>query len=143
MAPRALAWKRNGHDRVFHRSENGAFTFLAGGQEPFHRDVAQAARGHVGDSQQAHVVMRIEERLEIGDEILESRAGRKSSDRQSDGSARSACRERGFQRRATGDWCGTRIACSPHVALWVVPGIFNLFDHSARLRFIVGESVQR
>jgi hypothetical protein len=33
---------------------------MARAQQPFHGHIAQAARGHVGDAQQADVVVRIE-----------------------------------------------------------------------------------
>ncbi len=61
--------KLNGHERVFHRSEHGAKPVMAGGQQAFHRHVAQAARGRVGDAQQADVVVRIDEHLEIREKI--------------------------------------------------------------------------
>ena len=44
---------------------------MAGGEEPFHRHIAQAARRNVGDAQQADVIVRIDERLHVGQEILD------------------------------------------------------------------------
>ena len=57
------------HQRVFHGGEHRALTFLAGGQQPLHRHVAQPPGGGVGDPQEADVVMRVNEHLEIGEEI--------------------------------------------------------------------------
>ena len=63
--------KRRRHQRIFHRGEDGTFPLVARAEQPFHRHVAQAARGHVGDAQQADVVVRIEKHFQIGEEILD------------------------------------------------------------------------
>ena len=59
------------HIGVPHGGKNRAAAFLAGRQQPFHRHVAQAARRDVGDAQQADVVVRVDEGLEVGQEILD------------------------------------------------------------------------
>ena len=44
---------------------------VAGGQQTFHRDVTQTARRDIGDAQQADVVVRVDERLQVSQEILD------------------------------------------------------------------------
>ena len=59
------------HRGVFHHGEDGAFPLVACAEQAFHRHVAQAARGNIGDAQQADVVVRVQETLEVSEEILD------------------------------------------------------------------------
>ena len=63
--------KRGCDQRIFHGGENRAFAVMAGTEQTFHRHIAQSARGHIRDAQQADVVVRIQKRFQIGDEILD------------------------------------------------------------------------
>ena len=69
LARRGLEHGR--HQRIFHGGKHGTFPLVAGPQEPFHGDVAQSARRHIGDSQQADVVVGIDQRFHVGEEILD------------------------------------------------------------------------
>ena len=79
---------------------------MAGGEQAFHRHVAQAARGHVGDAQQADVVVRIDEHLEVGEEILDL-APVKITLAADQMIADAGLAQRGFQRARLHGWCGT------------------------------------
>ena len=52
-----------------HGGEDRATPILAGSQQSLHRHVAQSAGRRVGDPQQTHVVVRIHEGLEVGQEV--------------------------------------------------------------------------
>ena len=41
-------------------AKHGTFALVTGSKQAFHRHVAQAARGDVGDAQQADVIVRVE-----------------------------------------------------------------------------------
>ena len=66
-----LGLKGHLHRRIFHRGEHGALALVARGQQAFHGHVAQPARRHVGNAQQADVVVRIDEDLQVGEKIAD------------------------------------------------------------------------
>ena len=59
------------HVGVPHHRVHAGLTLGAEGQEPFHRDIAETPGRFVGDAQQVHIVVRIHERLQVGEDVLD------------------------------------------------------------------------
>ena len=133
--------ERRRDQRIFHGGENGAFPVVARAEEPFHRDVAQAARGGVGDAQQADVVVRIDENFQVGEEILDLASVKKtlSADEMIADIGRA---QRGFQR--------ARLLVRAEQDRTILPGNpireplkLNRRHDFARLVLVVAKSVQQ
>ncbi len=135
-----LGLERGRDRRIFHRGEDGAFAFVAGAEQAFHGDVAQAARGRVGDAQQADVVVRIKERFEIGEEIANFAPVKKAlAANQMITHAGGA--QGGFERARLLVGAKQNRVVAPRNALRDA-GVIDLLDHRARFFFVVGEGVQ-
>ena len=57
------------HQVIFHRLPHRAFAFLTCRQQAFHGHVAPAARRHIGNTQQAGVVVWINHGFHVGEKI--------------------------------------------------------------------------
>ena len=140
MLSRVPFWKVVGHQRIFHGGEDGAFPLVAGAEQPFHRHVAQAARGHVGDAQQADVVVRIQEHFQVGEEILDF-APVKIALAADQMIAHAGRAQRGFQRARLLVGAEQNRAVPPRDAVRQ-PLEFDLRHHFARLVLVAGIGLQ-
>ena len=64
-----LLLKSSNDDRIFHRLKNRAFALVTGAEQPFHGHITQTSRRNIGDAQQTHVVVRIDEHFQISEKI--------------------------------------------------------------------------
>ena len=130
------------HRRVLHDGEDRSTlrSWLAR-QQALHRDVAQPARRHVGDAQQADVVVRIEQGLQVGQEIADL-APVEEALAADEVIAHAGLAQGGFQRARLGVGAEENGLVRPGRALGQ-PGVFDLLDDGARLLLVVGEGVQR
>ena len=137
MASRVFGLKRRRHRRILHRCKHRYLAFVTGGKQTLHRHVAQAARRHVGDAQQAHVVLWIVERLEIREKVPHFAPVEKTlpSDQMV---PNAGLAQRGFQR--------PRLLVRPEQNRVVLHGVrrqagkLNLSDHAALFLIIIERS---
>ena len=109
---------------------------MARRQQALHRDVAQPARRDVGDAQQADVVVRVEQDLEVGEEIADL-APVEEALAADEVIAHAGLAQGGFQRARLGIGAEEDRLVRPRHALRQ-PRIFNLLGDSPRFLLVVG-----
>ena len=129
------------HRRVLHHGEHRAFAFVARRQQALHRHVAQPPRRDVGNAQQADVVVRVEQGLEVSQEIADL-APVEEALAANEVIAHAGLAQGGFQRAGLGVGAEEDRLVGPGRAL-SQPRIFDLLGDGPRLLLVVGKGVQR
>ena len=141
MLSRVLAWKVAVTAGFFITANTGHLRSWLARQQALHRHVAQPARRDIGDAQQADVVVRIEQGLEVGEEIADL-APVEEALAADEVVAHAGLAQGGFQRARLGVGAEEDRLVRPRHALGQ-PGVFDLLGDGPRLLLVVGKGVQR